>query len=205
MERNERQTILTSIREGAWLARHLLTPVEQERLREAALAQGMQEAGKDGRLRHCDRAELEDVELSDRLWQRLKDLVPEVVVVDESGDDIGLPGSEPVLHGTWRACGVNPFFRIVRYAGNGVGHFGPHRDAAFERDLGERSLLTVNGYLNELQEEHGGCTRFVDGSIGLHTDESGRFTTPESAVTHAVRPEAGAAVVFFHGLMHVCG
>ena len=81
--------------------------------------------------------ELVDAELSERMWQRLKDLVPEVVVVDESGDDIGLPGSEPVLHGTWRACGVNPFFRIVRYAGNGIGHFGPHRDGAFEKSLGE--------------------------------------------------------------------
>jgi len=198
----QQHTTLTSIRAGAWIARHLLTPEEQDHLRNAAEAKGLRAAGKDDRLRDCEKTELMDAELSERIWQRLKNLVPQTVVVDENGDDIGLPGSESVLHGSWRACGVNPFFRIVRYAGNGVGHFGPHRDGAFERSFGERSLLTINGYLNELQPEHGGCTRFVDGSLGIHKDEQGRFVTPESAVTHCVRPESGAAVVFFHGLMH---
>jgi len=195
-------TTLTSIREGAWLARCLLTSEEQDRLREAALAKGMPQAAKDDRLRDCARTEVEDIELSERLWRRLEALVPNTVIVDDDGEEIGLPSSEPVLHGTWRACGVNPLFRIVRYEGNGKGHFGPHRDGAFEKSLTERSLLTINGYLNDLPEDAGGCTRFVDGSLGIHTDDRGRFITPPSAVTHAVRPEAGCAVVFFHGLMH---
>uniref|UniRef100_A0A7S2MDY2 Fe2OG dioxygenase domain-containing protein n=1 Tax=Haptolina brevifila TaxID=156173 RepID=A0A7S2MDY2_9EUKA len=199
---NDSSTTLSLIRDGAWLARHLLTPKEQLRLRKAAEAQVMPPAAKDNRLRDCQRTELMDEELSQRMWQRLQRLVPETVIIDKNSADIGLPASETLLHGTWHACGINPLFRIVRYAGNGIGHFGPHRDGAFEKSLGERSLLTINGYLNELPEGAGGCTRFVDDNQQIHMDEQGRFTTPDSAVTHRVRPEAGCGVVFFHGLMH---
>jgi len=198
----EPMTTLSPIKDGAWLARELLTPAEQDHLRQTAEAGRMIAAAKDERLRVCDRAEFVDEELSQRIWARLQGLVPSTVVVDESGEDIGLPSSDPILHGTWRACGVNRLFRVVKYQGNGLGHFGPHRDGAFEKSLGERSLLTINGYLNELPEGFGGCTRFVDGDLEIHTDEHGRFTTPDSAVTHRVRPEAGCAVIFFHGLMH---
>jgi len=118
------------------------------------------------------------------------------------GHRAGASASEPILHGTWRACGVNPLIRVVKYAGDGVGHFGPHRDGAFEKSLGERSFLTINGYLNELPEGVGGCARFLEADAEIQTDERGRFTTPESDVQHRVRPERGAAVVFFHGLMH---
>lgn len=195
-------TTLSPIKDGAWLARELLTPSEQNYLREKAIANGMPPAAKDDRLRTCSRTEFMDEDLAQQIWTRLQGLVPERVVVDEDGEEIGLPATEPILYGTWRACGVNPMFRIVKYAGDGVGHFGPHRDGAFEKSLGERSLLTINGYLNELPKGVGGCTRFVNANLEIQTDNLGRFTTPESAVQHRVRPEAGAAVVFFHGLMH---
>ena len=81
-------TTLTPIRDGAWVARHLLTPAEQVRLREAGLAQGMVPAAKDDRLRACARAEVHDEELAHRLWQRLQKLVPPTVVVDADGAEI---------------------------------------------------------------------------------------------------------------------
>ena len=63
---------------------------------------------------------------------------------------------------------------------------------------------TVNGYLNELPHGVGGRTRFLQGKLGIWKDDQGRFSVedPETAVTHVVRPEVGAAVVFFHGLLH---
>ena len=53
-----------------------------------------------------------------------------------------------MLHGVWRLSRVNPMIRICRYPGDGRGHFGPHQDSSFEVGLHERSLLTINGYLN---------------------------------------------------------
>ena len=55
---------------------------------------------------------------------------------------------------------------------------------------------TVNGYLNELPHGVGGRIRFLQGKLGIWKDDQGRFSVedPETAVTHAVRPEVGAAV-----------
>ena len=41
-------TTLSPIKDGAWLARELLTPSEQDYLREKAVANGMPPAAKDG-------------------------------------------------------------------------------------------------------------------------------------------------------------
>jgi len=46
----------------------------------------MPQAAKDDRLRDCARTEVEDLELSERLWQRLEALVPNTVVVDDDGE-----------------------------------------------------------------------------------------------------------------------
>ena len=58
---------------------------------------------------------------------------------------------------------------------------GPHRDGHFERSIDERSLITLNGYLNELPEGCGGCTRFLVDELPLYEDAEGRFKTITAA------------------------
>ena len=79
-----------------------------------------------------------------------------------------------------RVCGAHPLFRGYRYR---VGeHFAAHRDDAFADDSrGERTLLSLLIYLNDVEE--GGETRF-----------------PE--IDLAVTPRAGRALWFQHALLH---
>ncbi len=78
-----------------------------------------------------------------------------------------------------RAVGANERFRCYRYRPGQ--HFARHYDGYFERDTGERSLLTLMVYLNEGFE--GGSTVFHD--LGL-----------------VVTPRAGHALLFQHHLLH---
>eukprot|EP00966_Prymnesium_polylepis_P135912 3140807-Prymnesium_polylepis.1 len=152
-----------------------------------------------------ERVEINDTELAAKIWQRCAPLLPRWVFVDGSEESrlLGLPFEDPQLHGLWQLHGINPYMRVGRYPGGGQGHFGPHRDGAYEKSMGVRSLITLNGYLNDVPDGCGGRTRFLKDDLELYQDASGRFTVKdEAAVTHSVRPERGAAVVFYHGLMH---
>ena len=195
------------IRDGAWWYSGVLTQEECEELQRLSVEQGMADYRADERLRVMERVEIDVPELAATVWQRISPLIPERVVVDGSDDSrrIGLPADDPNLHGVWRPLGLNPYLRVAKYPGNGRGHFGPHRDGAYEVSLTERSLLTLNGYLAEVPEGCGGRTRFLVDGLELHQDEAtGRFVVKDeaAAVTHSVRPQAGCAVVFYHGLMH---
>jgi len=172
-----------------------------------ALEQGLADYQSDKRLRDMDRVEVNMPELAETVWARIESLLPQQVVVDGSDEcrRLGLPADDAILHGTWKPLGVNPYLRVARYPGDGRGHFGPHRDGAFEVSPMERSLMTLNGYLADIPHGYGGRTRFLVDDLEIYQDDAtGRFTVrdPATAVTHTVRPEAGAAVIFFHGLMH---
>ena len=107
-----------------------------------------------------------DIALAEALWARLAPHAP-ATQVDEHGT-------------TWRAIGLNECFRLAKYFPGD--EFAQHCDAPFERSAQERSMYTVNVYLNGGFE--GGSTRFFADSCG------GR------AEIFAVRPEAGKACVF---------
>ena len=151
------------IRDGAWLYTGVLTQDECDELQRLSVAQGMADYQSDERLRVMERVEISMPELAATVWERIKALVPQRVVVDgsEASRLIGLPADEVELHGVWRPLGLNPYLRVARYPGDGRGHFGPHRDGAYEKSLTERSLLTLNGYLADLPEGCGGRTRFL--------------------------------------------
>mmetsp|Transcript_31863 Transcript_31863/g.83306 ORF Transcript_31863/g.83306 Transcript_31863/m.83306 type:complete len:335 (+) Transcript_31863:68-1072(+) len=218
--RPETQQRLSAILPGAWVGYNLLTAHEAQQLQEEATKRGMthveltagDNSSKEGcvtdaRLRDCTRCTMECPELAARVWERLRPHLARTIIVDGSEDCrlIGLPSDDEHLHGRWKPYGVNPCFRICRYPGAGRGHFGPHQDSAVEKSSHNRSLLTVNGYLNELPEGVGGCTRFLIDELGMHQDERGRFTVKDAAssVRGTIRPEApGMAAVFFHKLMH---
>jgi predicted 2-oxoglutarate/Fe(II)-dependent dioxygenase YbiX len=167
--------------EPDWLTDEIFTvmefldPDECRRLIELSEALGYEEAlisTPDGyveveEVRNNERVIVDDPELAEALWELIEDCVP----LEMEGD---------------RAVGVNERFRFYRYD---VGQqFDWHQDFSFERDNGERSLLTFMIYLNGGFE--GGETSFNDSCSDEPFDE------------FSVTPEEGLALLFAHGVCH---
>jgi len=82
----------------------------------------------------------------------------------------------------WELVGLNEMWRLAKYYPGDV--FGAHCDARFERSKLERSMFTVNVYMNGGFE--GGRTRFIG-----ECEESGR-----PPIVAAIVPAAGRCLVF---------
>lgn len=107
------------------------------------------------------------------------------VIIDDHALAASLwPRAEPFIPGRyrfWRTIGLNERFRYYRYD---IGQrFVPHFDGYFERDNGERSVMTFMVYLNE--GFGGGQTKFYFGKEKL-----------------IVTPKTGAALIFLHQVLH---
>lgn len=94
-------------------------------------------------VRNNSRCYIDSFEESERIWERIKQFVPQV----------------------WnghQALGLNERLRVLRY--DEGEYFAPHFDGSYQRDNGERSYITLQLYLNEGFE--GGHTTFLplDGS-----------------------------------------
>jgi len=114
-----------------------------------------------------------DPSLTEAVWRRMRHLVPGSVQLDGQ---------------TWTACGLNECWRLAKYVPGD--RFGAHCDACFERDERECSMFTVNIYMNDVPEEHGGSTRFYADPRRLRERDDHR----EPVLS--VRPAAGLGVVF---------
>lgn len=88
-------------------------------------------------VRDNDRVMYMDVEMAQRLWQKVKEFIP--TEFDRK-----------------KAYGLNELFRFYRYE-NGQ-RFNWHKDGAFYRDMGDQSYLTLLFYLNG--DFEGGETSF---------------------------------------------
>ncbi len=99
-------------------------------------------------VRNNDRVIVDDPELAEQIWQRIKHLLP----VMQQGREIR---------------GLNERFRFYRYTEGQV--FRWHCDGYFERENGEQSVLTFLIYLND--DYVGGETNFewtkVKGETGM--------------------------------------
>ncbi len=193
------------IKDSAWVVEDLLTFEECQqfinRAKELGILEAESKSGGDIRNRDANRVELDDVDMAQKLFERIKDKIPKEVYVDESCGNQGLSYSKGELYGKWVPYGINTRWRIVLYPGSG--HFGPHRDGCRFVDEHHRSLITINGYLTDRSVGFGGATRFVKDSVDVHLNENGLFTTNDDDVLHRVEADkAGKAVVFFHDLMH---
>jgi hypothetical protein len=145
--------------------------------------------------RDADTIEATHAPLADYLWERMRPLIEPTVELAP-----GHPHWQRDLDGTWDAVGVNPCSLIGRYVGGG--HFAPHTDGYTIVDFNERSLYSVIVYLNDCDE--GGATRLQrDEQLqDMRRTEAGAFTGSADYLIHSVRPELGAALVFYQTIVH---
>lgn len=93
-------------------------------------------------VRDNDRVLYNDVEMAEKLWEKIKSFVPKVI-----------EGKE--------AYGLNELFRFYRYENQQ--RFNRHRDGAYSRGVGDQSHLTLLFYLND--DFEGGETAFDEFEI----------------------------------------
>lgn len=191
------------IKDTAWLVEEVLTPDECQHFLDETEKAGLLESHPAGDIRHRNSTtiQVDDAELAQRIFERIKDYLPQEVWVDENCENLGLRHSKEALYGRWSVSSLNSMWRVACYQEGG--HFGPHRDGCHIEDENHRSLITLNGYLTDRPVGFGGATRFVKDDLEVNLNEDGIFTTPDDAILHRVEADkAGKAVVFFHDLMH---
>jgi hypothetical protein len=130
-------------------------------------------------IRDNDRVIWDSQELSDSLYERVKDLIPQ----DIDG---------------WKPHGLNERFRFYRYKDGQ--RFKPHMDGAFKRSDSELSLLTLLIYLNDSFE--GGSTYL----IGLNENiipQTGKLLIFDHKILHSGQPvTAGVKYVIRTDVMY---
>jgi hypothetical protein len=90
-----------------------------------------------------------DSQLAQRLYLRLLNFVPQTVEENDS---------------TWVVHGLNECWRMAKYYPGD--RFGAHVDAYFQKSETEKSMFTVNIYLNGDGDFVGGTTRFYESRKG---------------------------------------
>jgi hypothetical protein len=190
------------IKDTSWVVDDVLTAEECRLFISKGKQAGIHEkrAAGDIRHRHSTTVAVDDAELSQKVYDRIKEHLPQDVWVDKNCDNVGLKHSRDDILGKWTPYALNSRWRVVCYPGQG--HFGPHRDGCHIEDIHHRSLITLNGYLTDRPVGFGGATRFVRDDLEVLLKD-GIFTTPEEDVLYRVEADkAGKAVVFFHDLLH---
>mmetsp|Transcript_14877 Transcript_14877/g.15594 ORF Transcript_14877/g.15594 Transcript_14877/m.15594 type:complete len:277 (+) Transcript_14877:52-882(+) len=116
-----------------------------------------------------------DNKLAEVLWERIVNFVPQTVIEDGS---------------TWTSYGLNDCWRLAKYYSGD--RFGAHVDAYFLKTINEKSMYTVNIYLNGDGDFVGGSTRFYQS-----VDRKSRKNGSDSKIEEArVLPSAGRCVIF---------
>lgn len=180
------------------VARHVLSARECALLCDYGQRLGMVPASNRPDYRNCDRAVFRSARLADVLFARIRPLLPARI-----SDAATLHVSESALglDGVWRAQGLNPVFRIVRYQQGG--HFSPHYDGDVALSASLRSFLTLNIYLNETFAD--GHTEFLSQSVALGAERNPGRPLLSTHVVARVAPVTGAGLIFSHHLLHQGG
>lgn len=193
--------------ERAWCVENLLSAEEcQEVIRIGQEEYGIVDKVPSGdrRYRNCCTEHFNDQELTDRIWQRLQNIVPEQYILDTTQDPP--PGLQACtvkeMPGSWKPCGCSNRFTLLYYQAGG--HFGPHRDSVHSPSEHQRSLLTVSIYLNDRPQGSGGATQFLMDDMEMSSvDENGRICASDDQTIAVMEADtAGKAVVFCHDLLH---
>ena len=168
------------------LCAEILAIADKRGYERALLNQGddRQEVGElNETVRRGQRCIIESEDLARRLWVLLEPLIPPREVV---------PGKR---YSTWKACGVNPTLRLLRYDAPSD-HFELHQDGSYSTTTPagdkQRSFLTLQLYLNN----GGGCD-FAGGATRMF------LSTGAETVVEDVVPRTGRVLLFQHNIWHI--
>jgi len=142
--------------------RKVLSEEECEKVIHSVERMGMKPLRSQFPLRKTRRIVIDSGELAEAVWKRVEPHIPFREVRDDFGD-------------IWHLSGLNERFRFCSY-GKGD-DFKAHCDGYWQSSYRRRSFATLMIYLNNVDDEIGGSTRFL--GYGMY-----------------VRPRAGNAVVF---------
>jgi len=206
-----RRAALVDCGDSAAVVHGVLTPGQCRRLRDELARQTWVPVGQDGRLGGFDprraaigsyRATCHAPRLAALLWARLAGCVPMVrVMADDTPTDWD-------GHRVWRAVGVNPLLRFIRYERGGL--LVPHVDAPYEAPDGDRTLMSVIVALSgDLGDDEGGATRLlIDPQRGRppgerdHADWAAPEPLDSPRVLVRVAPREGSALILDHRVLH---
>jgi prolyl 4-hydroxylase len=105
-----------------------------------------------------------DQGLADTLWSRISSHISSTVLEDDC---------------IWLSSGLNECFRLSKYVSGDV--FKSHVDTCYVKNSEEKSMYTVNVYLNGMDDFEGGHTRFFDNNCEME---------------YSVTPITGSALIF---------
>ncbi|MBI1215560.1 MAG: NAD(+) synthase [Alphaproteobacteria bacterium] len=135
--------------------------------------------------------------LADILWQRLEGVLPALEHIP--------PGASVDAQDAafWRAVGVSPLFRFIKYAPEGK--LVAHYDAPFDFGDGRRTLKSMVVYLTD--GALGDATRFLkdpqENTPPLQRDYGDWDRQGQGdEILLSVSPSAGSALIFGHRLLH---
>lgn len=129
-----------------YLIKHLLHPTECSQLINMAETYGFGKTNYAKNYRGNLRLITTDFTLAHAIWERIQQFIPPIVY--ENGKQ-------------WTPIGLNEVWRLAKY--HPGDQFKPHIDAFFQRSPTEKSMFTVNIYLNDGENDFtGGKTRFFN-------------------------------------------
>ncbi|KAL8708384.1 MAG: hypothetical protein Q9220_006765 [cf. Caloplaca sp. 1 TL-2023] len=136
------------------------------------------------RIRNHERIIWDDAGVMGKIWDRIKDHVPEILSIEEEEVHVDSPTTglnvPKVL--LYTASRLNERMRFLRYTGGQ--YFKEHEDASYETPDGkERSRYTVHIYLNDSDEMKGGATVFY---------------SDDDRTEYKVHPKEGRVLLFQH-------
>jgi hypothetical protein len=131
-----------------------------------------------------------DVEISDKIWNKLKDIIPKTREYPE--DCIDTDG-----HTTWTPIGVNPLLRFMKYEKGSL--LVPHYDAPYKIDENTKTLSTIVIYLTTNTT---GATRFIVESRDNHNYLDRNKLANDDEVVKKIKPEIGKLILFNHRDFH---
>lgn len=203
--------------------RGCLTPGDCAALIEAMSAQALQPVDVFGHAGQASvgsmRATAWSTTLADVLWEKIRDGVLHLTrgVSDLPDGRITCGNTFPTdwygdgsrrEHRQWRAVGVSPLLRFMRYERGG--EHAAHYDAGYDYETKNpkdrrRTLASVIWYLTT--NEDGGQTRLVDDGqsaipIPLRNHQDWASVAEDDRVQHVFYPTAGNAVIFWHRMCH---
>ena len=183
-----------------FLLYNLLSPKECQYFIDACETIGLEELGSSVSkgYRNHTRCVVMGSQISEWLWERIKSSIEEITILANNYKQVGLGHK---LEGEWKPIGLNNCWRMSKYTPGG--HFGPHFDGPYIKDTNNRSLKTLNIYLNG--DFEGGTTNFIKEDQMLYKDQTGIFKAQQENILCKIKPEGGMALIFNHHILHEGG